>query len=120
MNRVNNASGEKGIGYLAKDGDVACGIAGGLLDKEDATRASLVSMWTAPSHRQRGVGRLLVDAVIGWARSRGVRQMFLMVTSRNESAILFYQHLGFTFTGRTEPYPNDPSLIEFEMSREIL
>ncbi|MGA3048180.1 MAG: GNAT family N-acetyltransferase [Terracidiphilus sp.] len=120
MKRVNNANGEKGIGYLAMEGDVACGIAGGLLDKEDATRASLVSMWTAPSHRQRGVGRLLVDEVIGWAQSREVRRMLLMVVSTNQPAILFYKRLGFTFTGRTEPYPNDRTLIEFEMSREIL
>ena len=32
----------------------------------------------------------------------------------------FYQQLGFTPTGRTEPYPNDAALIEFEMSQTIL
>ncbi len=117
--RVGRWNGEKGIGYLAMDGDIACGIAGGLLEKQDATQASLVSMWTAPSHRQRGVGRLLVDEVIGWAQSRGVRRMLLMVTSSNEPAIRFYKRLGFTLTGRTEPYPNDPALIELEMWRAI-
>jgi ribosomal protein S18 acetylase RimI-like enzyme len=39
--------------------------------------------------------------------------------SNNEPAILFYQRLGFARTGRTEPYPNDPALIEYEMSRAI-
>ncbi|MGA9672731.1 MAG: GNAT family N-acetyltransferase [Terracidiphilus sp.] len=120
MKRVNNANGEKGIGYLAMDGSIACGIAGGLLDQEDATQASLVSMWTAPSHQQQGVGRLLVDAVIAWAQSRGVRRLLLMVVCTNEPAILFYKRLGFALTGRTEPYPNDPTLVEFEMSREII
>jgi ribosomal protein S18 acetylase RimI-like enzyme len=43
----------------------------------------------------------------------------LMVTSINEPAIGFYERLGFTRTGRTEPYPNDPTVIEYEMSRPI-
>jgi ribosomal protein S18 acetylase RimI-like enzyme len=43
-----------------------------------------------------------------------------MVTSNNEPAIRFYERLGFTRTGRTEPYPNDPGVIEYEMLRPIL
>jgi len=31
----------------------------------------------------------------------------------------FYERLGFIRTGRTEPYPNDPALIEYEMSRPV-
>ena len=45
--------------------------------------------------------------------------MLLMVTSNNEAALRFYEQLGFNRTGRTEPYPNDPALIEYEMSRQI-
>jgi len=33
--------------------------------------------------------------------------------------LCFHQRLGFTLTGRTEPYANDPALIEYEMSRPI-
>ena len=33
-----------------------------------------------------------------------------------ETAIHFYERLGFALTGRTEPYPNDPSLKELEMA----
>jgi ribosomal protein S18 acetylase RimI-like enzyme len=101
------------------DEDTACGIAGSFLDQNEATRAHLISMWTAPSHRQRGIGRLLVNAVLNWARGRNVRVLELMVTSNNESAIRFYERLGFTRTGRTEPYPNDPAVIEYEMWRVI-
>ena len=101
------------------DGDTACGIAGSFLDQDDATRAHLVSIWTAPTHRRRGIGRLLVNEVLEWARLRRARTLQLMVTSNNEPAILFYQRLGFTLTGRTESYPNDPALIEYEMSRPI-
>ncbi len=71
-------------------------------------RANLVSMWTAPSHRQTGVGRLLVDQVVEWVGGRNVSTLLLMVTSNNGGAIRFYEKLGFVRTGRTEPYPNDP------------
>src|SRR5258707_13425889 len=101
------------------DGDTACGLAASYLDPDDATRAHLVSMWTAPTHRQQGIGRLLVHEILGWARSRSARTLVLLVTSNNEAAMLFYRSLGFTRTGRTEPYPNDPALIEYEMSRPI-
>ena len=62
-------------------------------------------MWTAPKHRKLGIGRLLVNEVLNWARGRNARELQLMVTSNNEPAIRFYQRLGFTETGRTEPYP---------------
>jgi ribosomal protein S18 acetylase RimI-like enzyme len=77
-------------------------------------------MWTAPTHRQRGIGRLLVHEILNWARTRRVHTLVLMVTSVNESAIRFYDRLGFSRTGHTEPYPNDPSIVEYEMSRAIL
>jgi len=119
VKRVERWNGESGAGFLAMDENTACGIAGSFLDQEDATRAHLISMWTAPTHRQRGIGRLLVNDVLNWAKGRNARTLQLLVTSNNEPAIGFYQRLGFTRTGRTEPYPNDPAVIEYEMSRPI-
>jgi ribosomal protein S18 acetylase RimI-like enzyme len=119
IKRAVNMNGERGAGFLAMDGETACGIAGSFLDQKDAARAQLVSMWTAPTHRQRGIGRLLVNEILDWVHLRGVRTLQLMVTSNNEPAILFYERMGFTRTGRTEPYPNDPAVIEYEMSRPI-
>jgi len=117
--RVERWNGERGAGFLAMDGAAACGIAGSLLDEDHPTRAQLVSMWTAPTHRQLGIGRLLVDAVLDWARTRNVRTLLLMVTSNNDTAIRFYERLAFTKTGRAEPYPNDASVFEVEMSQPI-
>jgi len=76
-------------------------------------------MWVAPTHRQLGVGRLLVDEVIIWARSRGAHRLQLSATGRNEAAIQFYIRLGFAFTGKIIPYPNDPTEIEREMELMI-
>jgi ribosomal protein S18 acetylase RimI-like enzyme len=114
--RLERWNGQRGAGYLAMDDSNVCGIAGSLLDENDPTRAQLVSMWTAPTHRQRGVGRFLVNAVLNWAQGQSVCTLLLMVTSNNDSAIRFYDRLGFTRTGRAEPYPNDPSVFEYEMS----
>ena len=117
--RIERMNGERGVGFLAMDGETACGIAGSFLGENDATRATLISMWTAPTHREQGIGRLLINEIHNWAHRRNARTLLLMVTSNNDSAMRFYERLGFTRTGRTEPYPNDPAVIEYEMSRPI-
>jgi ribosomal protein S18 acetylase RimI-like enzyme len=117
--RANNWNGEKSILYMAMENEAVIGIAGSHLDHDDPTLAHLISMWTAPTHREQGVGRLLVNEIANWARLRKAVTLKLMVTSSNDSATAFYRRLGFTLTGRTEPYPNDPALIEYEMSRQL-
>ena len=60
-----------------------------------------------------------MDAVQLWARSHGAGELRLMVTGSNSTATAFYQRLGYTFTGNTEPYPNDPALVEYEMVKYL-
>jgi ribosomal protein S18 acetylase RimI-like enzyme len=118
-NRVARWNSDAGIGLLAFDEGVACGIAGSFLHQDDLTRTHLISMWSAPSHRHRGVGRMLVDGIASWARQRGATVLDLFVVANNQPAILFYERLGFVRTGRTQPHPNDPALIEYEMARRL-
>jgi ribosomal protein S18 acetylase RimI-like enzyme len=117
--RLDRWNGVRGAGFIAVDGGSPCGLAGILLDEKSPERADLVSMWTSPSHRQTGVGRQLVNQVLEWAGARNVSTLLLMVTSNNAGAIRFYEKLDFARTGRTEPYPNDPAVMEYEMSRPI-
>src|SRR5437870_2271149 len=105
--------------FLAMDRDIVCGIAGSFLDEHDPTRRYLIPMVLAPTPSPRGVGRLLVKEVLNWARSRNARILQLTVASHNEPAICFCQRLGFARTGRTEPHPNDPAVIEYEISRAV-
>jgi ribosomal protein S18 acetylase RimI-like enzyme len=119
ITRATRWNGEGMIGLIAMDEKIACGLVASYLDAEDASLAHLISMWTAPSHRQLGIGRRLVEEILRWARSKNVRTVQLFVTSNNEAAISFYKSLGFSLTGRSEPYPNDPQLLEYEMSRSI-
>jgi ribosomal protein S18 acetylase RimI-like enzyme len=116
--RTANLITPRSIGYLAHDGDY-CGIAVSFLNEQNPQHAELVSMWVAPEQRRTGTGRLLVDAIEFWAHTRGAHTLQLMVTNINLSAIAFYHRLGFTKTGRTEPYPNDPTLIEYQMSKSL-
>lgn len=117
--RARNLDGRRAVGYLAFDGEEYRGIAACFLDKENPLQADLVSMWVAPESRRSGVGQLLVDAIAAWAAGRGAHNLQLMVTSSNHTAMGFYRRNGFSMTGRTEPYPNDPALIEYEMSRPL-
>jgi ribosomal protein S18 acetylase RimI-like enzyme len=117
--RAERMNGKRGAGFVAMDGEMPCGLVGGFLDENDASRVTLVSMWTAPSHRREGVGRRLVDEVLAWAAARNAQAVFLLVTGNNHGAIRFYERLGFSKTGITSPYPNDPAVIEYEMYRAI-
>ena len=117
--RADEWNGERSASFLAMDAASPCGMVGCFLDREDSARAHLVAMWVAPAHRRAGVGRELVGAVLDWARGHGVDDVRLTVTSSNDAAIGFYRRLGFAFTGGTEPYPNDPGLIEREMIRPL-
>lgn len=101
--------------YLAHSDEAPCGIAGVYIDRDDPARAGLISMWVTPESRRKNVGRLLVEAACDWAREKNARAIYLMVTSNNEAASAFYKRLGFKETDHSEPYPNDPTLVEYEM-----
>jgi ribosomal protein S18 acetylase RimI-like enzyme len=109
----------RSIGFLALDQDY-CGIAVSFLNEQNPQNAELMAMWVAPDHRRTGTGRLLVEAIESWARSREAHTLQLFVTQANLAAIAFYQRLGFTATGRSEPYPPNQALVQFEMSKPLL
>lgn len=52
-------------------------------------------MAVVPEAQRRGVGRLLLDAVEGLARERGVDYVSLMVTEENAPALGLYAAAGF-------------------------
>lgn len=104
------------IGYLAFDGKTCCGLVACYTEEQNPMSGHVISMWVDPGYRRAGVGNALIEALKEWGRSRGLHQLRLMVTSVNTGAIRFYERLGFGMTGKTEPYPNDPDIVEYEMS----
>ncbi|WP_158864617.1 GNAT family N-acetyltransferase [Leifsonia sp. AG29] len=77
----------------------------------------LVGVYVTPSFRGRehGMADALLDAVVDWASERSDR-LILEVHEQNAGAIRYYQRRGFSFTGRTLPYPLDRSARELEMA----
>jgi GNAT superfamily N-acetyltransferase len=113
--RVGSA-GTKRATFFAVAGDEIVGLAGGYRDDPTSSRAELVSMWTHPVVRRSGVGRLLVNAVLDWARTCGVQGVELWVTRGNIGAANLYRAMGFVDTGDYQPLPSDPCKDELRMS----
>jgi GNAT superfamily N-acetyltransferase len=107
---------DAGAWFVAQVDHHPVGIAAGIRDPElgDSTR-QLISMWVEPHARGAGIGAKLVDAVKGWACDDGAKELQLQVTEDNDAAARLYERCGFKRTGRTEPLPRNPALIEHEM-----
>jgi len=102
--------------FIACAGDHGLGMAAGVVGDDRDDIAWLVSMWVDPAVRRRGVGRRLVEAVLGWAAlRRGVTQVRLHVTGGNDVAEALYARLGFARTGDRIPHPRYDTLCEVEM-----
>ncbi len=94
----------------------AVGTAGGVA--EDG--AELVSLWVHPTWRGRGVGDLLVQAVLDWAREQGHAELRLWVSANNGPAERLYARHSFVRTGASQPVTaTDPTRREFAMTRAI-
>ena len=105
--------------YIALDEGAPCGMIAGKFDEMAPRRAWVLSMWVAPAHRRTGLGARLMDEVERWALNLAICELYLHVTSNNSTAQNFYQKCGFTRTGITQPYQNDPALFEYEMAKTI-
>lgn len=64
----------------------------------------------APESRDRGAGRRLLDAAVGFAREHGAETIELGVTDGNDAARALYERYGFVDTGRAEPLESHPEL----------
>lgn len=50
-------------------------------------------------HRKAGIGRMLADAAVAWAKSRNLYGIMLETQDNNVSACLFYKRYGFVLRG---------------------
>ncbi|MEO8624000.1 MAG: GNAT family N-acetyltransferase [bacterium] len=84
---------------LAEDADCAVGLAWVRIDPEDPATATLYQVWVDPDYRRRGVGGMLLDAAIDWARTVGAQRLLLSVALGPGSAVEFYRRAGFSEVG---------------------
>jgi GNAT superfamily N-acetyltransferase len=102
--------------FIAFTGEDPVGMAIGLHD--DDTRPGsrdLVSMWVSPAVRGRGVAAQLIDAVAGWARADGARELHLWVVVGNAGARAAYDRAGFVATGERQPVHGAGNRVEERM-----
>jgi GNAT superfamily N-acetyltransferase len=105
--------------FLASEGEVVCGSTYGLLDQEKSDGGRVGGMWVDPARRRQGIGRALLQAVIAWARQRGLNRLGLWAPVHIPAAIVLYRQAGFHETGRRRPLPTNPSLEILEMECEL-
>jgi ribosomal protein S18 acetylase RimI-like enzyme len=76
------------------------------------------SAWVAPTHRQRGVLRTLLDALVEISHRMGVTDLMLWVLDDNYAADRAYRALGFQPTGDRQFLPAFGQ-FELRLRREI-
>lgn len=79
--------------FFALDGDAAVGTVAAI--RTASRRYELAKMAVAPSHQGKGLGHLLGEAMIEWARSQGATSVFLLTHNSLDGAIRLYERLGF-------------------------
>ena len=57
--------------------------------------AFLGFMYTEPDMRGRGINKLIIDALVEWARKKGLDEIRLQVYSDNTPAVAAYEKVGF-------------------------
>jgi len=67
----------------------------------------ILSLGVLPHHRQKGVGKALLQATLGLLHQQGVEDVFLEVRESNTAAITLYLHNGFKALGRRKGYYSD-------------
>jgi ribosomal-protein-alanine acetyltransferase len=70
----------------------------------EAIQGDIQTIAVSEDHRGQGVGRTLLIDLMGEARRRGVRELFLEVRADNPAAIGLYQSVGFREIDRRAGY----------------
>jgi GNAT superfamily N-acetyltransferase len=105
--------------FVAFEGNAVVGTTYGLLDKERKDTGRVGGMWVEATQRRRGVGRALLAAVLGWARTRGLKHVGLWAPASEPAAVALYSGAGFKGTGRQRPLPTNANLHIIEMEIEL-
>ena len=66
--------------------------------------AHLLNLAVAPSHQRQGWAQVLLEALVLWARGKGLQWVWLEVRSGNTRAAQVYRAHGFRTVGRRKDY----------------
>lgn len=86
-----------GAFFVVREGAEVVGSVG--VERLRPGAAELHRLYLDPHLRGRGIGRALVEAVIGWCRAEGLRHLVLWSDTRFDRAHALYERMGFQQTG---------------------
>ena len=87
--------------FVAEDGPRIVGRLSLSRDPHPASRhVADLGLMVAETHRRQGVGTMLLERAVAWAREASVRKLELHVFPWNTPAILLYETYGFVHEGR--------------------
>jgi ribosomal protein S18 acetylase RimI-like enzyme len=112
-----SAEGGKQAMFLAWHDGRPVGIAGTYRD--EGGRWIVISMWVRPAHQGQGIGRRLLDAVVGFIRAQGAREAHLGVADGNTAARRLYETYGFADTGDAYPLRDGSQITVRDMKLTI-
>ena len=92
------------LGVVARRGESLLGFA---LAARAGEEAELLSIAVAPEARGAGLGRRMLEALLGGLRPRGARRVHLEVRSSNAAALALYESQGFRTARRRARYYRD-------------
>ncbi len=90
-----SAAGDRRVWFFARD-DAGAVVGVVQARRRPPADCLLFSMWVAPEARRLGVGASLVDAVQDWGATWGAERVVLWVMAANETAMRFYDRIGFS------------------------
>jgi len=100
--------------YVAEDGARIVGRLSLSRDPHPASRhVADLGLMVAASHRRQGVGTMLLEQAVSWARESRVRKLELHVFPWNEPALGLYESFGFEQEGyRKRHYERGDELVD--------
>lgn len=106
-NRLEQDLNNPSIGYfLIKNeeklvGFVKLNLNATLMQLNKATTCELEKIYVLPENKGRGLGKFAIRQVMDFCKSQRKKHLFLCVIDTNESAIAFYEKIGFQFHSKT-------------------
>ncbi|MCS7135939.1 MAG: ribosomal protein S18-alanine N-acetyltransferase [Nitrososphaerota archaeon] len=105
------------IKVAAIDGRIVGYVVVDIEKQDDKKVGHILNLAVEQSYRRRGIGRMLMNAAISYAKGYGAREVLLEVRESNVTVRKFYSSMGFVEKGRIRHYYHDEDAIV--MCREI-
>ncbi len=100
---------------IAEEKSVICGFAAARIEAWN-NRTILEHLYVSEGHRRLGIGQLLVQSSLNYAKSNNTRCLWLETQNINYAAIQFYQYTGFEWCGLDTELYDDTTVNDTEIA----